>query len=525
MKMITAEEIKNLIKNGEGLHLEVKACQDKLPKDLWETYSAFANTRGGVILLGVTEHKDKPLDQRFEFTGVSDSYKVITDFFNIVNNKQKVNRSVLVDSDVRPVDVDGVTIVHIKVPEADYRQKPIYINNNLQSGTFKRMHEGDRHVNDEELAMLIRDSTDNADAQILNRYGFEFVDEETLRGYRNAFNGHNPGHIYEKLSDLEFLTNLGGYASNPQQETEGLTVAGLLMFGKSVAIHQVFPNFRFDYLDLIGIEPGGSKKWNDRITDDGRWVDNIYNFLSIALNKLLFTLPSEGKLKGTVRIDGGDLYEGVREGFINTLTYCDYRLGGVLRIDRRSDSIIMRNPGTLRISPERIYNGDYTQARNSTIQRMLRMVGFGDNIGSGFRKILNAWKSLGYPHPEIHDESEVNEVWLTLPLTKEILSKKGDKVGNSTINGNTVENSTVNSTVNSTSDFINEIFTTFELSDKQKLILQYLTDTPTITISELSTAMGLDRNAINYQLKKLRRIINIDRTGSDKKGSWTISKK
>lgn len=97
-----------------------------------------------------------------------------------------------------------------------------------------------------------------------------------------------------------------------------------------------------------------------------------------------------------VRIDGGELYEGVREGFINCLTYCDYRLGGVLRIDRRSDRIVMRNPGTLRISPERIYNGDYTQARNSTIQKMLRMVGFGDNIGSGFRKILNAWKTIGY---------------------------------------------------------------------------------------------------------------------------------
>ncbi|MDE6195202.1 MAG: ATP-binding protein [Muribaculaceae bacterium] len=109
--MVTAEEIKNLLKLGDGLHLEAKTCRDKLPKDVRETYSAFANTRGGVILLGVTEHKDRPLDDRFEFSGVSDYYKIITDFFNIVNNRQKVSRSVLIDSDVRPVKIDGVTIV------------------------------------------------------------------------------------------------------------------------------------------------------------------------------------------------------------------------------------------------------------------------------------------------------------------------------------------------------------------------------------------------------------------------------
>ncbi|MDE6379114.1 MAG: hypothetical protein K2L11_01470 [Muribaculaceae bacterium] len=44
------------------------------------------------------------------------------------------------------------------------------------------------------------------------------------------------------------------------------------------------------------------------------------------------------------------------------------------------------------------------------------MVGFGDNIGSGFTKIKNAWKELGYPSPTIRKVDEVNEVWLTLPL-------------------------------------------------------------------------------------------------------------
>ncbi len=206
-----------------------------------------------------------------------------------------------------------------------------------------------------------------------------------------------------------------------------------------------------------------------------------------------------------VRNDGGDLYEAVREGFINTLTYCDYRINGVLRIDRRSESIIMRNPGTLRISPERIYNGDYTQARNSTIQRMLRMVGFGDNIGSGFRKILNAWKSLGYSHPDIHEESEVNEVWLTLPLTK---------------NENTVENSTVNSTVNENST----VNSTANLTALQKDILNLIKGKPEITIEEIAVRIRKDRNAINYQIKKMKEFGIVEREGSDKTGQWRIIK-
>ena len=500
--MITSDDIKRLIKEGEGLHLETKACKDKLPKDLWENYSAFANTRGGVILLGVTEHKDRSLHERFEFTGVTDSFKVITDFFNIVNNRQKVNRSVSVDSDVRPVEVDGVTVVCIKVPEADYRQKPIYINNNLQSGTYKRMHEGDRHVTDEELALLIRDSSDNADSLILDKYGMEYIDPETLRSYRQAFVGHNPGHIYEKLSDKEFLINLGGYASNPQLEAEGLTVAGLLMFGKSAPIHQVFPNFRFDYLDLIGIEPGGSKKWNDRLTDDGRWVDNIYNFLTLALNRLLFTLPSEGKLHGVVRKDGGELYEAVREGFINCLTYCDYRLGGVLRIDRRTDKIVMRNPGTLRISPERIYKGDYTQARNSTIQKMLRMVGFGDNIGSGFRKILNAWKILGYPAPDIHEEDEVNEVWLTLPLpqfnvngTPNVGDNVGDNVG---------------------------VMSEIKITERQKEIINMIKGSPSISAKQMSETLSVTSRTVERDLASLKAMGVLMRRGTDNDGEWII---
>ena len=90
-----------------------------------------------MILLGVEEDKTKPVSERFEVVGVKDANKLITDLFNTLNNTQKVNRCVLYDSDVQLVKVEGKDVIYIRVPEAYYRQKPIYINNDLQNAHIR----------------------------------------------------------------------------------------------------------------------------------------------------------------------------------------------------------------------------------------------------------------------------------------------------------------------------------------------------------------------------------------------------
>ena len=213
----------------------------------------------------------------------------------------------------------------------------------------------------------------------------------------------------------------------------------------------------------------------------------------------------------------------MREAVINSVTYSDFQTEGVLRIDRRDDEIIIRNPGLLRISAERIYNGDFTHARNRNIQKMFRMIGYGDNIGSGFQKILAAWNTLGFLRPDLKELEDVKEVWLTLPLVKigkeeEEISKVGEEVPKYV----SIVNSTVASTVNSTVNSLNNILCNNEYTDIQLVIIRKMMEDPNITIAGLSTVTGLDRNAVNYQLRKLRRIINIERVGSDKKGSWKL---
>ena len=114
-------------------------CLSKLKqKSFWETYSAFANTVGGLVLLGVEENrKEKDVAKRFTFTGVKNPGKIISDLWNTINSN-KVSHNILRDEDVDSIEVDGVTIVYVSVPQADWRDKPIYLNENPYKGTFRR---------------------------------------------------------------------------------------------------------------------------------------------------------------------------------------------------------------------------------------------------------------------------------------------------------------------------------------------------------------------------------------------------
>ena len=90
---MTTFDINLLNEYREHNQLEAKSAKGGFPNSLWETYSAFANSDGGVILLGVKEAKDGNL---LPESGV-DAAKLHKDFWNMVNNRQKVSANIVTD--------------------------------------------------------------------------------------------------------------------------------------------------------------------------------------------------------------------------------------------------------------------------------------------------------------------------------------------------------------------------------------------------------------------------------------------
>lgn len=144
-----------LHKYKENKRIEAKKATGGLPWSIWETYSAFANTAGGVILLGVLEDKQ---DKTLYPVDLPDPQRLIAQFLDGVNDPRVVNKNILKKKDVRVDVVDGKEIVVIRVPRAKRIEKPIYIGKNPFIGTYKRVDEADIRCDECEVQKMLLDA-------------------------------------------------------------------------------------------------------------------------------------------------------------------------------------------------------------------------------------------------------------------------------------------------------------------------------------------------------------------------------
>ena len=400
---------------------EVKKAQGGIPLSLWETYSAFANCYGGVIILGVKENKDGS----WQMTGLENASKLRKDFWDTVNNKNKVSVNLLTDNDVEIFEENSGVIMVIHVPKAKREQKPVYINGDMFSGTFRRNWEGDYHCGRGEVLAMLRDQPEETtDMKILQDMPLDVLNSETVHAYRNRHMAYRTEHVWERLSDEEYLERIGAAKLSARDHTLHPTAAGLLMFGEEYKILYEFPEYFLDYRE--DLDP--TIRWTDRLqSSSGDWTGNLFDFFFRVYGKIVKDLKIPFKLEGITRIDDTPVHKALREALANCIVNTDFYFPRGIVIRKDTESIVMENPGSIRTGKQQMLKGGISDPRNKALMKMFNLIGIGERAGSGVPDIYAVWDSQGWKEPEVVEEYGPDRTILKLSFLKKAAIKNGDK--------------------------------------------------------------------------------------------------
>ena len=403
---------------------EVKKADGGLPVSLWDTYSSFANCYGGVIILGVKENKDGS----WRTTGLQNASKLRKELWDNMNNPKKVSINLLSEDDVQTYEVgeNKDVIMVIYVPMAKREQKPVYINNDIFNGTFRRNYEGDYHCTRLQVKTMLRDQTERTmDMEVLDKVPMEDLNYDTIHGYRNSHRSLKEGHPFERLNDHEYLRSIGAAAISDEDGQLHPTAAGMLMFGDE---YRHFPEYFLDYREEL--DP--TTRWSDRLqSSSGEWSGNVCDFYFRVYNKIIKDVKVPFKMSGGERVDDTPVHKALREALANCLINADYHgLRGVV-IRKEPDKLIFANPGYVRTGKKQMRIGGESDPRNKALMKMFNLINIGERAGSGVPNIFNVWEDEGWEEPVIEERFDPDRTVLTLSFKKsgdkKAAIKSGDK--------------------------------------------------------------------------------------------------
>lgn len=398
----------------ENNRIEAKKSLGGFPQSFWETYSAFANTLGGIILLGVEEYKDLSLHA----VNLPDPDKLLKELWDTLNNPAKVSVNILTNKHVAVETVDGKRIIVITVPRAKRYDKPVYIGGNAVGGTYRRCGEGDYRCTAEEIEAMLRDaSVKTRDMRVLELFGLDALDFKSVKNYRERMKICRPKHVWESLSDEDFLSNIGAVASGGDGQLHP-TAAGLLMFGKYPQILKEYPGY-----SIVFVVRGG--KDNSEKND---WRGNISDFFAFAYENLAQNIVVPlGGANGKV-IDAAPVVGALREALANCLLNADYQGKRGVEIVSDNGSYAFSNPGSFRIDAANAKSGGVSDPRNGALSRMFNLIDVGAGIGSGLPQIYALWERQGWLTPEISESFNPDRTTLILSTMNSGGKKAGLKV-------------------------------------------------------------------------------------------------
>ena len=459
----------------EGLMFEAKECGVSFPNSFWETYSAFANTSGGTVALGI-----KDTIRGLEVVGVKDPPKVIKEMWDTINDRHVVSVNLLCQDDVSGLDVDGKTVVLIHVPRAPREKRPVFINGSVENGSYRRNGEGDYHCSVDEINEMSRDAGSvSPDRGLVERMFLDDLNQVSIESYRNLMSAVRPASRWIKEPRDEFLRLLGA-ADEDEDGVLRPTFAGLLMFGEDHDITRHLSGYIVDYR----VYSNGSE-WTERfVSGTSEWTGNLFDFYQEVNARLFVKSPKPFKLDGAVRVDDNEFIKAERELVINGIIHADYYLSTGVRVLLYPDRLVVENPGTFRVSIAKAERGGLSDPRNKTLMTMFRLIGAVENSGQGIKRIRDTCRDLGLPEPTFIEDTDPPRVISTMPMWD-----GSDRDA---------------------------------LSDRESKVLEILSRGGNETTADIGEELGISQSTASRTIKNLRDRGIVKREGDRRGGKWIV---
>lgn len=398
----------------ESPRIEAKRSRE-IGKSVLETVIAFANEPGlggGHILLGVSFDVDDKGDTRYWPEGVSDPDKIQRD----LATQCASTLNAPIRPEMRVEQIDGKTVIVVYVAEVDVAQKPVYLKaTGLPKGAFRRIGSTDQRCTDEDLWVLRGASQPQVgpDMAVIPDARMEDFDPQAIAEYRRLRAMANPRAEelgYDNPDMLEALSAV--------RRVDGAlkpTLAGIVLFGRAIALRRLFPALRIDYIRVAGTQ----------------WIDDPERrFQALDIRKpLMLALPLAeasivDELPKGFRLPEGELQSRqepilprkvIREALANAVMHRSYQEHSPIQIIRYSNRIEILNPG-YSLKDMASLGTPGSRLRNPAIAAVLHELNWAETKGSGIRTMRRLAGEAGLPLPEFASDRQKSEFKVTLFL-------------------------------------------------------------------------------------------------------------
>lgn len=453
-----------LIESGEGENIEFKESKNKLSKDVYETICAFLNKKGGHIFLGVKDDKT--------IIGVNENYveQIKKNFVSAMNNSQIIIPSIYLE--IEEHEINDKTILYISVPKSSQVHR-------CKNRIYTRNEDGDFDITDNTTLvsnLYANKQSSYIENTIYQAVNIEDLDTSWFDKVRKRVQLIRNDHPWITMSDIELLKSAGLHLKDPNTGIEGITLAGILIFGTENLILTVLPHYRTDAI----LRVDNLDRYDDR--DDIRTnLLSSYERLMSFVNK---HLDDKFYMEGDLRISLRDKI--FREAVSNMLIHRDFSNPFPAKFIVEKEQVYIENAnkpnGYGLIDP---YNFS-PFPKNPTIARFFKEIGLVEELGSGIRNIFKYNKIYSGAEPRFI-EGDLFKIYI--PLVDEDNKNNG-----------------------------------LNLDTTDYKLLRFVEENPTISVRELEEKLPIKKTAINDRISKLVDDGILENSGTTKNPVYIIIK-